>query len=336
MSRVANIIRHTLLAASFCLSTGMAHAETLTIYSARTEELLKPILDAYQKETGVNIRVVNNREAVLLDQLKAEGRRTRADMLITVDAGNLWLASEAGVLRPIRSKALQKAIPANLRDPSNHWFGLGIRARTVFFNTDKLKANDIISYEDLADPRWKGRLCLRTSKKVYNQSLVAMLIAEHGEAKTESIVRGWVNNLATPPFSDDTRLLEAIAAGQCEVGIANTYYFGRYKASQPNAKVDIAWPNQKTDGVHINISGAGVTRHAKNPATAQRFLEWMASEKGQSLFADINMEYPANPNVKPAELVSAWGPFKASSLNVSQAGKLQRRATQLMDRVGYR
>ncbi len=336
MSRVANIFRHTLLAASFCLSTGMAHAETLTIYSARTEELLKPILDAYQKETGVNIRVVNNREAVLLDQLKAEGRRTSADMLITVDAGNLWLAAEAGVLRPIRSKTLQNAIPANLRDPSNQWFGLGIRARTVFFNTDKLKANDIISYEDLADPRWKGRLCLRTSKKVYNQSLVAMLIAEHGEAKTESIVRGWVNNLATPPFSDDTRLLEAIAAGQCEVGIANTYYFGRYKVSQPNAKVDIAWPNQKADGVHINISGAGITRHAKNPAAAQRFLEWMASEKGQSLFADINMEYPANPNVKPAELVSAWGPFKASSLNVSQAGKLQRRATQLMDRVGYR
>ncbi len=336
MSRIANVFRQSLLAASLCLSTGFAYAETLTIYSARTEELLKPILDAYQKETGVNIRVVNNREAVLLDQLKAEGRRTSADMLITVDAGNLWLAAEAGVLRPIRSVALQKAIPANLRDPSNQWFGLGIRARTVFFNTDKLKASDIISYEDLADPRWKGRLCLRTSKKVYNQSLVAMLIAEHGEAKTESIVRGWVNNLATPPFSDDTRLLEAIAAGQCDVGIANTYYFGRYKVSQPNAKVDIAWPNQKADGVHINISGAGITRHAKNPAAAQRFLEWMASEKGQSLFADVNMEYPANPSVKPAESVSAWGTYKASSLNVIQAGKLQRRATQLMDRVGYR
>ncbi len=327
--------RSFFLALCFSVPT-LAQAETLTIYSARTEELLKPILETYQKETGVKIRVVNNREAVLLEQLKAEGRRTTADMLMTVDAGNLWLAAEAGVLRPVRSAALQKDIPANLRDPGNQWFGLAIRARTVFYNTDKLSAADIVSYEDLADPRWQGRLCLRTSKKVYNQSLVAMLIAEHGEAKTETIVRGWVNNLATDPFADDTRLLAAIAAGQCDVGIANTYYYGRYKATQPDAKVSIAWPNQANDGVHVNISGAAVTRHARNPAGAQRLIEWLASEKGQNLFADINMEYPVNPKVKPADSVAAWGTFKASSLNVSQAGKLQRQATQLMDRVGYR
>lgn len=312
--------------------------EVITIYSARTEELLKPILSAYEKETGVQIRVVNNREAVLLEQLRAEGRRTRADLLMTVDAGNLWLAAEAGVLRPVKSPVLQRNIPAYLRDPDQQWFGLSIRARTVFFNPDKVKREDIVSYEDLSQPRWQGRLCLRSSKKVYNQSLVAMLIAEHGEARTEQIVRGWVRNLATEPFSDDTRLLQAIAAGQCDVGIANTYYYGRYLAQQPQARVAIAWPNQAQHqgGVHINIAGAAITRHAKNPAGAQRLLEWLSAEQGQNLFSDDNLEYPVNPRVKAAPTVLAWGEFKPSTLNVSEAGRLQRRATQLMDRAGYR
>ncbi len=192
------------------------------------------------------------------------------------------------------------------------------------------------SYEDLADPQWQGRLLLRTSKKVYNQSLVAMLIAEHGEQKTEAIVRGWVANLASQPFSSDSKLMEGILAGQGDVGIVNTYYFGRMLKKNPDIKLALFWPNQDGSGVHINVSGGGVTRYAKNPEGATRLLEWLSSEEAQNLFADANMEYPVNPRVKPALEVAAWGDFKASSMNLSKAGELQAAAIRLMDRAGYR
>lgn len=177
---------------------------------------------------------------------------------------------------------------------------------------------------------------MRTSKKVYNQSLVAMLIAQHGEAKTEQIVRGWVANLATDVFADDTAMLKAIAAGQCEVGIANTYYYGRIVEQEPNFPVGIFWANQKADGVHVNISGAGVTRYAKNEKGAIRLIEWLSSEKAQNLYADRNMEYPANAKIKPDSIVTGWGSFKPNLINVAKAGELQAQATKLMDRAGYK
>lgn len=329
------LFTRTLLAAALIVPLA-SQAESLTIYSARTETLLKPILEAYKKETGVEIKVFNDKEGVLLERLKAEKENTPADLLITVDAGNLWLAAKEGVLRPVKSDTLNAAIPAHLRDPGNQWFGLSVRARTIFFNKAKVNPASLSSYEDLASPKWKGKLCLRTSKKVYNQSLVATLIAEHGEAKTEQIVKGWVNNLATDPFADDTKMLEAIAAGQCEVGLANTYYYGRLIDSNPAFPVGIFWANQKTSGVHVNVSGAGITRHAKNPAGAQKLLEWLASPKAQNLFADNNMEFPANPAVRPDPKVAAWGSFKANLINMSKAGELQAEAVKLMDRAGYR
>lgn len=315
--------------------TGGAQAD-LVVYSARNEQLIKPLFDAYTKETGVAVRFVTDKEGPLLQRLKAEGENTPADVLITVDAGNLWQAANEGLLSPVKSAVLEKNIPTHLRDPQNRWFGLSVRARTIFYNPQRVKRTELSSYEDLANPKWKGRLCLRTSKKVYNQSLVAMMIAEHGEAKTEQIVRGWVSNLATDVFPDDTKLLEAIGAGQCDVGIANTYYYGRLIEKQPQLPVAIFWPNQNARGVHVNVSGAGVTAHAKDRAGAIRLLEWLSSDKAQNLFADVNLEYPANPRVKPDTIVANWGSFKANQINVAKAGELQAAAVKLMDRANYK
>ncbi len=311
-------------------------ADKLVVYSARIEALIKPMFEAYTKETGVEIQYVTDKEGALVERLKAEGANTPADLLITTDAGNLWQAAQEGVLRPVESATLDKAVPANLRDPGKQWYGLSIRARTLFFNTKMAKAAELSTYEDLASPKWRGKLCLRSSKKVYNQSLVAMLISEHGEARAEQIVRGWVANLAAEPFADDTRMLEAVAAGQCAVGIANTYYYGRLMEKKPDLPLGIFWASQNDGGVHVNVSGAGVTRHAKNPAQAQRLLEWLASPKAQNLFADVNLEFPVNAAVAPDATVKAWGSFKASPLNVVEAGRLQATAVRLMDRAGYR
>lgn len=326
----------TMLAVALATVGAMAQAEVVTVYSARNEQLIKPLFDAYTKETGVDVRFITGTEAALLERLKAEGANTPADMLITVDAGNLWQAANQRVLKPVKSEVLEQNIPAHLRAAEGEWFGLSVRARTLFYSKNKLKPESLSSYEDLADPKWKGKLCLRTSKKVYNQSLVAMLIAQHGEAKTEQIVRGWVANLATDVFADDTAMLKAIAAGQCEVGIANTYYYGRIVEQEPNFPVGILWANQKADGVHVNISGAGVTRYAKNEKGAIRLIEWLSSEKAQNLYADRNMEYPANAKIKPDSIVTGWGSFKPNLINVAKAGELQAQATKLMDRAGYK
>lgn len=328
----------TLLAASIAALSfaSPAFADEVVVYSARIEQLIKPLFDAYTKQTGTTIKFVTDKEGPLLEKLKAEGANTPADLLITVDAGNLWQAAHEGLLRPVKSTVLNTNIPAHLRDPGNQWFGLSVRARTIFFNKDKVKPEELSTYEDLASLKWKNRLCLRTSKKVYNQSLVAMMIAEHGEAKTEQIVKGWVDNLATDVFSDDTKMLEAIGAGQCDVGIANTYYYGRLIEKKPSLPIGIFWANQKTGGVHVNVSGAGVTKHARNPVGAQKLIEWLSSEQAQNLYTDAGMEYPVNPKVKPDPVLVSWGSFKPNLINVSKAGELQATAVKLMDRAGYK
>jgi iron(III) transport system substrate-binding protein len=330
-----------LSAVALSLLAGFAQAETVTVYSSRNEQLIKPLFDAYTKETGVEVKVLTDKEGPLMARLQAEGDNTPADMLITVDAGNLWQASNMGLLKTVNSKTLAANIPAHLRDAKNQWFGLSVRARTMIYNPSLIKADQLSTYEDLADPKFKGKLCLRTSKKVYNQSLVGMMIAQQGEAKTEQIVKGWVANLATDVFPDDTKLIEAVAAGQCAVGIVNTYYLGRVLDKLPADKRDaygakLFWANQKTNGTHVNISGAGVTRYAKNEAGAVKLIEWLSSEKAQNLYADKDMEFPANPKVKADVLVSSWGPFKQNLINMSKAGELQGAAVKLMDRAGYK
>ena len=318
------------------LSPLVVHADEVVVYSARNEHLIKPLFDRYTQETGVQIRYITDKEGPLLQRLAAEGARTPADMLITVDAGNLWHAAQSGVLAEISSPVLEANVPANLRDPKGRWFGLSERARTIVYSTERVQPGELSSYEGLADPKWHGRLCLRTSKKVYNQSLVASLIARHGEEGAEQIVRGWVANLAAEPFSNDTKAMEAVVAGQCDVTIVNTYYFGRLEKERPGIPLALFWPNQDSSGVHINVSGAGVTAHAKHPEAARQLLEWLSSATAQGDFAGLNMEYPVNKTVAPDPIVSAWGTFKADDLNVNEAGRLQADAIRLMDRAGYR
>ncbi|MFB2538269.1 MULTISPECIES: extracellular solute-binding protein [unclassified Acinetobacter] len=310
-------------------------AQDLVVYSARADNLLKPIVERYQQQTGTKVTLVSDKAGPLMERLKAEGTNTPADVLITVDGGNLWQAAQEGLFRPISSQTLRNNIPSHLRDPNNQWYGLSVRARTIFYNPSKVHPSHLSTYASLADAKWKGKLCLRTSNNVYNQSLVATMIANNGAANTEKVVKGWVDNLATAPFSDDTKLLEAIAAGQCDVGIANTYYYGRLMDSKPNLNVKPFFADQNARGTHVNVSGAGVVKNSKNVAEAQKFIEWLSGAEAQNLFVDANFEYPANPRISPNKALQSWGRFKHDFINVSTAGKNQRQAIMLMKKVGY-
>lgn len=326
-----------ILAASLALGIAApALSAELVVYTSRADNLLKPIVTAYEKRTGNTIKLVSGTAGPLMERMKAEGRNSPADVLITVDGGNLWQASQMGLLRPVNSATLKKNIPAHLRDPKNEWFGLSVRARTIFYNTNKVKPSELSTYADLANPKWKGRLCLRTSANVYNQSLVATMIANQGTAKATQVVKGWVDNLAVAPFANDTAMLEAIGAGRCDVGIANTYYYGRLMEKQPNLPIGIVFADQKGKGTHVNVSGAGVAKYSKQPAEAQKFIEWLSSSEAQNLFADLNNEYPANAGVLPDPRVAKWGKFKQDVINVSVAGRNQRQAVMLMRRAGFR
>ena len=311
-------------------------AEPVVVYSARMEQLIKPVFDAYTKETGIAIQFVTDKEGPLLQRLIAEGENSPADLFITVDAGMLWKAAEDKILKPVDSALLKANIPVHLRDAENRWFGLSVRARTIVYHTKRVRPDELSTYAALGEPAWKKRLCLRTSNKVYNQSLVAMMIAELGMEKTEAVVRSWVANLATDVFSNDTEVMKALVAGLCDVGIVNSYYYGRLIQEDPNLPLKIFWPNQDKEGVHVNIYGAGVVRHTKHEAEAVRLLEWLSSKEAQNRFADSNMEYPVNPLVTPHPLVAGWGSFKQNKINVGLAGRLQIDAVKLMDRAGYK
>ena len=316
-----------------------SHADdpvTLTIYSARKAHLIEPILEAYTEATGVQFELLTGKPGPLLERLAAGNGNSRVDLLLTVDAGNLWHAAERGLLVPVESEVLSGAVPPALRDPGNRWFGLSRRARTIAYNPTRTGPGELSTYENLAAPKWNGRLCLRTSKKVYNQSLVATLIAHHGEEETEKVVRGWVANLAADPFSNDTKTLQAVAAGHCDAAIVNTYYYGRLRRKEPGLELALFWPNQDAQGVHVNVSGAGVTVRARHPDAARKFLEWLVAPAAQDLFASLNLEYPVREDLPPAPAVAAWGEFRGDAVNLSEAGRLQAAAVRLMDRAGYR
>ena len=328
------------IAALLILTCQLAEAAEVNVYSARKEHLIKPFFDKFTKKTGIKVNYITDKAPKLLTKIKSEGKRTNADLLITVDAANLHQAAKEGILQKVDSKKLNKAIPAQYRDPGSEWFGLTLRARTIVYSSLRIKdpKKEFSTYEALGDKKWQGRLCLRTSKKVYNQSLVAMMIAEKGETQTEKVVAAWVKNLASPVKHNDTAVLEAIIAGECDVGIVNTYYFGRLLKKDKDTPLALFWPNQSgsSTGVHVNISGAGITKEAKNQKGALQLLEFLASEKVQEDFAGENMEYPVNPVVKPVKTVAAWGDFKKSPLNLNKAGQLQPTAIRLMDKAGYK
>lgn len=309
-------------------------AEEVVIYSSRHYGH-EAAFEAFTRATGIEIRLLNGEAGQIFERLKAEGSKTPADVLLTVDAGNLWNAARAGLLAPVRSAELERNIPAHLRDPEHRWVGLTLRARTIVYNPKRVAPAELSTYEALGDPKWKGRLCLRTSSNIYNQSMLAAFIRRHGEPRTEAIVRGWMANRPTL-INGDTKIIEAIAAGQCDVGIVNSYYLARMLKKDPATPVALFWANQQTTGTHVNVSGAGVTAHAKHRANAIRLLEFLSGLDAQQMFADTSLEFPANPRAEPSAVVKAWGPFKQDELNVAAAGEFQAAATRLADRAGYK
>jgi iron(III) transport system substrate-binding protein len=335
--RLMSARAYFLAATAFLLPLGSVQAadDEVVVYSSRIDELIKPVFDAYTQKTGVRIKFITDKEAPLMQRIKAEGENATADLLLTVDAGNLWQAEQMGILQPIRSALIDANIPTQYRAASHDWTGLSLRARTIAYSSERVKPAELSTYEALAEAQWEGRLCLRTAKKVYNQSLTATLIETHGAERTEQILKGWVNNLSTDVFSDDNAVLAAIAAGQCDVGIVNTYYYGRMHQQNPALPIKLFWPNQADRGVHVNLSGIGLTRHAPHAQAATALVEWMTGADAQQLFAGINQEFPANPAVQPSAEVASWGAFKADTLPVEVAGKRQAEAIRLMDRAGW-
>ncbi|MEH6582542.1 MAG: Fe(3+) ABC transporter substrate-binding protein [Halioglobus sp.] len=312
------------------------------MYSARQEALIKPLLDSFTEETGISVNLVTAKGDALLTRLKSEGRNSPADVLLTTDAGRLYRAQEAGVLQAIQSDYLEKAIPAHLRSSENYWYGLSVRARFIVYAKDRVQASELSSYEDLVGKQWQQRICIRSSSNIYNQSLVAGMIASKGEEETAKWLAGFVPNFARPPQGGDRDQVKAVAAGQCDVAVVNSYYLGAMVNSSDvserdaAAKVAVFWPNQEGRGTHINVSGAGVTASAKHVAEAQKLIEFLAREESQKWYAETNMEYPVSPNVAPSAVLNSWGDFKADPLDVTELGRLNARAVMAMDRARWK
>lgn len=319
-----------------------AAAAEVNVYSARKDHLLKPVLDEFTKQTGIKVNLLSAGEDQLLERLKTEGKDSPADLFITTDVVHLHKARVAGVLQPAQSPALDKAIPAAYRDPQGYWYGLSARSRVVFYAKDRVKPSDVTTYEDLADPKWKGRICVRSSSSSYNQSLLAGLIAVDGPAKAEAWAKGIVDNMARKPQGGDRDQIAAVAAGQCDIAIANTYYYGGMQTSakaeerDAAAKVGIAFPNQQGRGAHMNVAGAGVAASAKHKAEAVKLLEFLSGPDAQRIFAEANNEFPVRPGVTPSPVVAAWGPFKGEDINVAMLGENSAEAIRIFDRVGWR
>ncbi|HIM95714.1 MAG TPA: extracellular solute-binding protein [Gammaproteobacteria bacterium] len=333
---ILSTVIFSVLTVSSITAVQAASSDSVTVYSSRKEHLIKPLFEVFTKDTGIKVDYLTGKGGALIERLKLEGASTQADMFMTVDAGNLWYTGSQGLFQPVQTETIKSNIPSHLRDPDGLWTGLSIRARTIVYSTHRVNPSDLSTYADLATNKWKGRLCLRTSKKIYTKSLAASLIYNHGEDKAGDIVSGWVNNLAATPNAKDSHVMNAILAGQCDVGLVNTYYFGRLVAKNPNAPLKLFWANQDTTGVHVNVSGAGITKYASNVAGATKLLEWLSSAKAQVIYGSLNKEYPANQNIDSDEAVSAWGSFKQDDMNLAQAGILQAKAVRLMQMKGYK
>ena len=326
----------------FLAGTSIASfAGEVNIYSARKEALIKPIVEQFIKQTGIQVNLITGKADALLKRIEAEGRNTHADVLITTDAGRLYRAKSAGVLAALQSDILNQAIPQNLRDPQGYWFGLSTRARPIFYVKAKVDPKELSTYEALANKQFNKRICIRSSNNIYNQSLVASMLAVNGKEKTQQWANNFVKNLAKSPKGGDRDQIKAAAAGQCDIAIANTYYFGKMisgnKQDQQEAAaaMSIFWPNQNDRGTHVNVSGAAMTKHAKNKANAQQLIEFLASKEAQRWYADINFEYPVRKDVEPSDLLKSWGDFKADSINLNQLGINNTEAVKIMDRAGW-
>jgi iron(III) transport system substrate-binding protein len=316
-------------------------AGVVNVYSARKEVLIRPLLDRFTEATGIEVNLISANAGALLQRLEREGRNTPADMLITVDAGNLVRAKESGVLQRVSDASIDRHIPDAYQDPEGFWHGLSLRARVIFRSKERVEPDAIETYEGLADEQWRDRVCIRSSNNIYNQSLVASLIAHHGVERTEKWANGLVANMARRPQGGDRAQIRAVAAGECDLAVANTYYYGRMIKSEGDAaeaadKVALVWPNQSGRGAHVNVSGAGVTKHAPHRDNAVRLMAFLLEEDAQRWYAKVNNEYPVRPDVEATPVVASWGDFKADAINLSELGENNAKAVRLMDRAGWR
>ncbi len=312
--------------------------QVVNLYSARHYEADNAVYESFTKKTGIKVNLVEAEADKLIERMRSEGNNSPADVLLTVDAGRLWRAQEAGLFQPVKSSILEGAIPKSLRESSGLWFGFTRRARVIMYNKSRVNPSELSGYEDLANPKWKGRIVVRSSSHVYNQSLVGALFAKHGAAKTEEWVRGFVANFARPPEGNDTAQIKAIAAGQGDLAIANTYYLVRLAKSKKKEDQEIAkqigifFPK----GTHVNISGGGVAKNAPNRDAAIKFLEHLASNEAQTVFASSNNEYPAVSSVPVDSVLRSYGFFQEDPVNAALFGKNNAEALKIMDRGGWK
>jgi iron(III) transport system substrate-binding protein len=327
------------LAAGLVGAASPGLAQELNLYTYREPGLIKPLIDAFTKETGIKVNTIFASSG-LEERIRAEGQNSPADVLLTVDIGRLQQAKEYGVTQAVKSAAVEGAIPATYRDPQGHWFGVSLRGRVVYASKDRVR-EDAITYEELADPKWKGKICIRSGQHLYNISLFAAAVAHMGEAKAEEWLRGLKANLAKKPSGGDRDVAKDIAAGVCDIGLGNTYYVGLMLNGKSEEQrkwaeaIKVVLPTFAGGGTHVNISGASVARHAPNRENAVRFLEFMASDPAQQLHADLNFEYPVKKGVAIDETVASFGPLKPDTLAVSEIAKHRKTASELVDKVGF-
>lgn len=334
----------SLLIATVVLLAGCRRTDgpVVNVYSHRHYDADQLLFDRFEESTGITVRVVTASADELITRLEREGDASPADVLITVDAGRLHRARELGLFQPASSPTLSELVPEHLRDPEGHWFGLTQRARILAYATDRVDPGELSTYEDLADPRWSGRLIVRSSENIYNVSLLASMIAANGAEEAEAWARGVVENLARPPQGNDTDQILDVAAGVGDVAIVNTYYVGRLLHDEDPAarelaqRVGVFFPNQEGRGAHVNVSGAGVTAHAPNPENAVRLLEFLVGDEAQRIFAETNFEYPVRDDVPWAPTLQEWGQFRADTLSLQRLGELNGEAVMIFDRAGWR
>lgn len=341
--------RHLLAAAALTVIAGaapvapvLAQGNELNVYSSRHYDVDKQLYEGFKAKTGITVKVISAAAEQLVERLKREGASSPGDVMITVDIGNLWRAQSEGLFQPIKSAELEKVIPANLRDPNGEWFGLSMRARVFVYDKTKIDPKSIQNYADLAAPALKGKVLIRSSSNVYNQSLTAAMVAAMGAEKTEAWAKGLVANLARAPKGGDTDQIKAVAAGEGAVSVNNTYYFARLVASdkaedkETVKNLAIIFPDQKGRGTHVNISGIGVLKGAPNKDNAVKFIEYLVSPEAQKIFAEGNYEYPVRAGVAPHPVIASWGEFKTDQTSLAAIGKNTPEALKVMDRAGWK
>jgi iron(III) transport system substrate-binding protein len=318
-----------------------AMAEEVNLYSSRQPFLMKPLLQAYTKQTGVKVNMVYLKKG-MLERLKSEGRNSPADLILVSDIGNLHNHDKAGLLQPVSSATLSANIPPQYRHPDGNWFGLTVRARVIFASKTRVKPGEVTSYEDLADPRMKGRVCTRSGKHVYNVSLLASIVVAEGAEGAKEWAKGVKANLARKPQGNDRAQVKAVYEGECDVAVGNTYYMGKMATNEKDPvqkewakSVNIIFPNQSDRGTHVNVSGAGITKSAKNKANAVRLIEFLSGDTAQKIYAEGNFEYPVKAGVPLHPMVASWGEFKADKAYLSKIASERTTATKLVDLVAF-